>query len=235
MRATTFLSTLLAATAATTVTASPNDDENNHHLLLAPIYIQPILISSSSSNSAPPPPTLLAEIQYPSLSSSDPDSGSTRPEVISYEAPDLSFSDSSSSPESTQQQQQKLVRIGIYDAQAKKWISSTSVVSASNFGKGYSPHFVLTLDEDKEREERVVGVTVRGVKVDAGHTRDFGPQVVVARIGAGKQPNLGRDVKLSAEGRKVAEEGEKGFLQKYWWAIAIGAVLMLGGGGGDGK
>lgn len=76
---------------------------------------------------------------------------------------------------------------------------------------------------------------MRGVKIDAGHTRDFGPQALVVVTSAGKQPDLNKPVVLSPEGRKVQPEAEKSFLQKYWWAIAIGAVLVMGGGGGDGK
>ncbi|KAK4167367.1 hypothetical protein QBC43DRAFT_311671 [Cladorrhinum sp. PSN259] len=217
MRPSTFFSTLLAATAATVTSAAASSDDDHNLLLVAPIYIQPV-----SSTGAP---TLLAEVQYPSLSSSQDNApaataaDSQRPEVISYEAPDL--------PEDIQ-----LVRIGIWDEKVKKWSGSTSVVSVNNFGKGYSPHFVLTLASEDEKQ--VAGVVVRGVKIDAGHTRDFGPQVVVTRAEQGKQPSLGKNVMLSPEGRKVGEVGEKSFLQKYWWAIAIGAVLMVTGGG-DGK
>ena len=88
----------------------------------------------------------------------------------------------------------------------------TSVASAENFGKGYAPHFVVTVDD---KGEEVLGVSVRGVRIDAGHTRDFAPQVVVVPTARGKQPDLNKPVVLSPEGRKVVEEQEKSFLQKY--------------------
>lgn len=61
----------------------------------------------------------------------------------------------------------------------------------------------------------MLGASVKGVKIDAGHTRDFGPQAVVVVQGAGKQPDLNKPVVLSPEGRKVQPEAEKSFLQKY--------------------
>jgi hypothetical protein len=85
------------------------------------------------------------------------------------------------------------------------------VTLAENFGKGYAPHFVVSVDGKGE----VLGVSVRGVKIDAGHTRDFGPQVLVVPTVQGKQPDLNRPVVLSPEGRKVQPEQEKSFLQKY--------------------
>lgn len=154
----------------------------------ASIYIQPVVPASSSS---PPPPTLLAEIQYdteiPAAS-----------EVSAYEAPEL--------PEG----EDSLVRIGLFDPKTGAWASSTSVAAAGNFARGYSPHFVLTVDA----EGRYVGAAVRGVRVDAGATRDFGPQARVVVAGRGKQPELNRPVVLSPEGRKVPPAEEKTFLQK---------------------
>ncbi|KAK3315284.1 hypothetical protein B0H66DRAFT_340214 [Apodospora peruviana] len=196
MRVFTLLSTLLAAAAvASAETVS--------------IFLQPITTSNNV-----PPPALLAEVQYTAPSPTEPP---TKPEVTSYEAPDI--------PDDA-----KLVRIGIYDSAARAWASSTTVVSVDNFGKGYSPHFVLTVSEGGE----LLGVSVRGVRIDAGQTRDFGPQAVVVATGRGKQVDLNKPVVLSPEGKKVQEEGEKSFLQKYWWVIAIGAFLLVSGGG-DGK
>ncbi|KAK4226468.1 hypothetical protein QBC38DRAFT_444607 [Podospora fimiseda] len=234
MRATTLFSTLLAAAATVTASSSSDHDHDNDYghnddsssssnLVLAPIYIQPVTHNNINNLS---PPTLLAEIQYPSSSSSTDDS-SSRPEIISYSAPEFE-TDSS------------LVRVGVWDEKSKKWTSSTSVLAAKNFGKGYSPHFLLTLDNTQQQgnkngdgEEQVIGVVVRGVKIDAGITRDFGPQVIITRVEMGKEVEMGRDVKVDEGGRRV-EVQEKSFLQKYWWALAIAAVLLVGGGG-DGK
>ncbi|KKY38122.1 putative nuc-1 negative regulatory protein preg [Diaporthe ampelina] len=104
----------------------------------ANIYIQPLGSSSS--------PVLLAGLTY---DSSAPDTASST-SVTSYEAPEL--------PDSTD-----LVRVGIYDANQKQWAGSTSVASAENFGKGYSPHFVLSVD-GTSGEEVVLGAS--GKKVE---------------------------------------------------------------------
>lgn len=154
----------------------------------ANIYIQPLGSSSS--------PVLLAGLNY---DSSAPDTASSA-SVTSYEAPDL--------PESTD-----LVRVGIYDPSQKQWAGSTSVASAENFAKGYSPHFVLSVD-GTSGEETVLGASVRGVRIDAGQTRDFGPQASLFLTSRGKQPDLNKPIVLSPEGKKVEKE-EKTFLQKF--------------------
>ncbi|KAB5582627.1 hypothetical protein GE09DRAFT_275203 [Coniochaeta sp. 2T2.1] len=180
----------------------------------ASIYVQPVTYPQLSELA----PALLASVRYTTPLSPDSDPNS---EITSYEAPDLP-SDSSSS----------LLRIGAYDPSTSRWTSSTSVISPANFGKGYAPHFVVTVDSTGEK---ILGVSVRGVKIDAGHTRDFGPQVVIVETQRGKQPDLNKPVVLSPEGRRAQPEEEKSFLQKYWWMLGIGAVLLMSGGGGDGK
>lgn len=160
----------------------------------AQIYIQPV---GSASNPAP-----LAEITY---DVADPDAAAS---VTSYEAPEL--------PDGT-----SLIRIGLFDSRAKKWVGSTSVASADNFEKGYSPHFLLNVDATKpsatgqgEEDVIVLGASLRGVRIDAGQTRDFGPQARLVMTARGKQPDLNKPVVLSPEGKKV-EKDEKTFLQKF--------------------
>ncbi|KAK0613822.1 hypothetical protein B0T14DRAFT_527061 [Immersiella caudata] len=178
-----------------------------------PVFIQPISSSETS-------PALLIKISHDPLeTTTDPTSApQISTEILSYEAPEI--------PDDV-----KLVRIGAYDSKAARWSSSTTVVSVENFGKGYSPHFILTLDANGKD---LIGVACRGVRVDAGYTRDFGPQVKVVVAGRGKQPELNKPVVLSPEGKKVVPEAEKTFLQKYWWVLAIGAFMLISGGG-DGK
>ncbi|KAI1494633.1 hypothetical protein F5X96DRAFT_665526 [Biscogniauxia mediterranea] len=161
----------------------------------------------SQSPSAPAP---LAEIQY------DP-AAASEAEIVSYEAPEL--------PEDA-----KLVRIGVYNPSSKQWESSTSVASVENFSKGYSPTVILSVDQ----KGAVVGAALRGVGIDAGQTRDFGPQAIVLTTQPGKQPDLNKPVVLSPEGKTVVPE-EKTFLQKYWWLIGIVVLMTMTGGGGDGK
>jgi hypothetical protein len=154
----------------------------------AAVYVQPVITPSSQQQ----PPTLLAEVRYDTISPSTA-------EITNYEPPSL--------PDPTP----KLLRIGIYDPSTSRWASSTTVTSPENFSKGYAPHFVLTVDGKGD----ILGASVRGVKIDAGHTRDFGPQALVVVTSAGKQPDLNKPVVLSPEGRKVQPEAEKTLLQKY--------------------
>ncbi|KAL2131301.1 hypothetical protein VTI74DRAFT_5285 [Chaetomium olivicolor] len=207
MRLPTLFTSLLAATAHLT---SASDATTR----TAAIYIQPLTSPGT-------PPSLLAELAIPDL---NPSPSETAAEVLTYEAPELPEDGEGPSTTTTP----PLVRVGVYDAKSSRWTSSTSVLSAKNFAKGYAPHFELTLDPEGME---VVGVVCKGVAIDAGVTRDFGPKGVVVRISDGEQPRLGKPVVLSPEGRRVTEEGEKTFLQKYWWVLAVGAFLLLSGGG----
>ncbi|KAH7153241.1 hypothetical protein EDB81DRAFT_790935 [Dactylonectria macrodidyma] len=152
-------------------------------------------------------PQPLAEVAY------DPASSSSS-QVASYEAPEL--------PEGA-----SLVRIGLYDSKSGRWISGTTAASVDNFDKGYAPNILLSVDEQGD----VRSVAYKGVQIDAGQTRDFGPQVVVLTVAKGKQPELNKPVVLSPEGKKVGEEPEKTLLQKYWWVIGIVVVMTMAGGG----
>ncbi|KAK3485640.1 hypothetical protein B0T13DRAFT_489954 [Neurospora crassa] len=195
---------LVAATAATA------------QVITVPIYIQPVNSSTV--------PSFLAEVSYDTAQ--DP-SSAVAPVVSAYEAPEIL----------DDLRGHELLRIGVYDKAEKKWVSSTSVISAENFGKGYAPHIVLSVDESNQEgsydNQHLLGVAFKGIRIDAGQTRDFGPQAVVVRTAQGKQPELNKPVVLSPEGKQVVPQ-EKTLLQKYWWVIAIVMVLSLGGGG-DGK
>ncbi|KAI0479038.1 hypothetical protein GGR56DRAFT_358521 [Xylariaceae sp. FL0804] len=181
----------------------------------AAVYIQPIVPSSSSSFSSSkdavatgpgPAPVFLAEIRY---GSSGGGGSGAAAEITAYEAPSL--------PDEA-----RLVRVGVYDAAAGRWASGTTVAAASNFARGYAPTIMLSVDDEYDDDVAdagpgggvVLSAALRGVAVDAGQTRDFGPRAVVLRAQPGKQPELNRPVVLSPEGRKVVVE-EKSFLQKY--------------------
>lgn len=185
------ISTLLSAVLVSGI-AQATAEETIPEGQTAAVFLQPI-----TSSSAELPPAPLAEIRYSLPSSpSDPET-QQQPEVTSYEAPEF--------PEDT-----KLLRLGLYDTATKQWISSTSVLSVENFGKGYSPNFVLSVGDGGQ----VLGVSLRGVRIDAGQTRDFGPQAVVVTTTQGAHPELNKPIVLSPEGKKV-EVVEKTFLQKY--------------------
>ena len=148
----------------------------------AQIYIQPVETSGA--------PSPLAEVSYDLAALATTS-------VISYDAPDI--------PESS-----KLVRIGLFDRKTKSWVSGTTVASAENFSKGYSPTITLSIDS----HGRILSAALKGVQIDAGQTRDFGPKAVVLTERKGPQPQLNKPVVIT-EGKKAEEEQEKTFLQKY--------------------
>lgn len=147
-----------------------------------------VCLQSIAPNPAPVIP--LAQIQY------DPFTLSA--EFISFDAPELSSEAS-------------FIRIGICDTATQVWKSSTSVTSADSFSKGYAPIIVLSLDTHGD----VIGVTCKSVKVDAGHTRDFGPKVKVVKMTMSKRPELNRPIVVSKEGTEEGELPEKTLLQKF--------------------
>ncbi|KAL4727415.1 hypothetical protein ACLX1H_006327 [Fusarium chlamydosporum] len=156
--------------------------------------------------SSPSLPQPLAEIAYDAASL-------ISTEVVSYEAPEL--------PETA-----SLVRVGIYDPKSERWIAGTTAASSENFDRGYAPTILLSVDQSGD----VRSVTLKGVKVDAGQTRDFGPKAIVIADKKGSQPELNKPVVLSPNGRQAVEEEPKSFLQKYWWLIGIVVVMSLAGG-----
>ncbi|KAK6600904.1 hypothetical protein H4I95_07886 [Botrytis cinerea] len=169
----------------------------------ATIYIQPLL-----SDSAYP----LASISYnPSTLSAS---------LVSYDPPTDLLPEISSSPESDS---------GIFDPATAIFKSSTSLLSLTNFEKGYRPTILLTLDS----QGAVLGVTIKSGVIDAGATRDFAPKVEIRRIVEGKEPVLGPKVVLSKEGKLEKEVPEKTFLQKYWWVLLGAAMLTLTSGGSE--
>ncbi|KAI1435635.1 hypothetical protein GGR50DRAFT_655999 [Xylaria sp. CBS 124048] len=192
--------TILSALASLTLASLASASEQK-----AAIYIQAVAPS-------PEPPVLLAELQYDALAPAEA-------QVLTYEAPELS-----------DDVETKLLRVGVYDPEAKSWTSSTSVASTENFDKGYSPALMLSVD----RTGVPISAAVRGVRIDAGKTRDFGPQAVVLVTEAGVQPELNKPVVLSPEGKQVVPE-EKSMFQKYWWVIAIVALMTVLGGSDEKK
>ncbi|KAI0193627.1 hypothetical protein EV127DRAFT_247217 [Xylaria flabelliformis] len=159
---------------------------------------------------SPAAPVPLAELQYDVLAPSNA-------QVLTYEAPEL--------PDET-----RLVRVGTYDPAAKQWSSSTSVASVDNFDKGFSPALMLSVDHSGAP----ISAAIRGVRIDAGQTRDFGPQAMILVTEAGKQPDLNKPIVLSPEGKQVVPE-QKTMLQKYWWVIALVVMMSVLGGGDDKK
>lgn len=171
-------------------------DSDPNNIRAASIYIQPVAAAASK----PRAPALLAEIHYDIL---DPSTA----QVVAYEPPQDGDSDDDADD--------RLYRVGLYDPQSKAWLAGTSVAAARNFAKGYSPHFVLTVAPPSSVASwSYLGASVRGLAIDAGATRDFGPQATVVVAGKGATPVLNRPVVLNPEGKKAAPEEEKTFLQK---------------------
>jgi len=170
------------------------------HFLLAAAesHNVPVYIQGVGSLS---PPTRLADVNY--------DTSTLQASLISFEPPDLG-------PES------RLARVGIYDPAKSTWLSSTSLTSIDNFTKGYALTLLLAIDN----ENNIIGVACKGSKIDAGQTRDFGPKVKLSIAPKAKHPELNKPVVLSAEGKLSEDVPEKTFLQKYWWAIGLGLLML---------
>lgn len=187
MKPTTFLLALCAHLLPTIAAVTDQTDT-------ATIYIQPLLSASAHT---------LASISYnPSTLSAS---------LASYDPPTELLPEISSSSESdSSNPNENLARIGIFDPATSVFKSSTSLLSLSNFEKGYRPTILLTLDS----QGAVLGVTVKSGVIDAGATRDFAPKVEIRRVVEGKEPVLGPKVVLSKEGKLEKEVPEKTFLQK---------------------
>ncbi|CAK7262531.1 hypothetical protein SEPCBS119000_000007 [Sporothrix epigloea] len=246
MRLSSLLSCVLVggALSGSTAVATDLQDSDLSDIRAASIYIQSVSMPAAAA-SKPRPPALLAEIRYDVL---DPSTA----QVVAYEPPEV---DSDNHSEDLKSDAASLYRIGLYDAQTKQWLAGTSVASASNFAKGYSPHFVLTVAPPAvgSVSGSYLGVSVRGLSIDAGATRDFGPQATVLVAAKGSTPILNRPVVLNPEGKKAAPEEEKTFFQKYsdplpclqstpcpaandhryWWLIGVVVLLVLTSGGGE--
>ncbi|CAK7241522.1 MAG: hypothetical protein STHCBS139747_002984 [Sporothrix thermara] len=229
MKLSSLLSYVLAGSAlsGSAAVAASLEDSDPNDVRAASVYIQPVSASASTA-SKPRPPALLAEIRYDVL---DPSTA----QVVAYEPPEDGDDDED---DNVGNKATDLYRIGLYDPKTKQWLAGTSVAAASNFAKGYSPHFVLTVAPPAigSASWSYLGVSMRGLAIDAGATRDFGPQATVVVAGKGATPVLNRPVVLNPEGKKAAPEEEKTFLQKYWWILGTVALLVLtSGGGGDEK
>ncbi|KAH7040507.1 uncharacterized protein B0I36DRAFT_310842 [Microdochium trichocladiopsis] len=233
------LSTSLVSTASLLLAAaSSGSAASSTSARKANVYIQPVATTSGAA-----PPQLLAEIQYdPFFDAASGSAASTRDastnaaaSILSYEAPEFDADgddDDSGGSGGGTLRKPKLLRIGVWDPSTATWASSTSVASAENFGKGYSPQIMLSVDA---RSGDVVGAALRGVRIDAGQTRDFGPKAVLLVDSPGKQPDLNKPVVLAPNGKKVEPVPEKTLLQKYWWVLAAGVLLAMSGGGEGGK
>ncbi|RYP00660.1 hypothetical protein DL765_010902 [Monosporascus sp. GIB2] len=201
----------------------------------ATIYVQPI---SPGSAAAPAPPIPLATVQYktdPSSSFSSSSTSSTGVDsdadaeaedadaevrILSYEAPELPAD-------------ARLLRVGVYDPSRGAWASGTTLAGAENLARGYAPTLLLSV-EGKGDKAVVTSAALRGVAVDAGHTRDFGPKAALLRPAPGRQVDLDKPVVPKAPGQGEPEP-EKSLLQKYWWVIAVVLLLTMSGGGEGGK
>ncbi|KHJ32191.1 hypothetical protein EV44_g0178 [Erysiphe necator] len=170
----------------------------------AVVSLQPVDIHN------PGKPTTLATISF--------DSYTFDAEFSSYETPILSDLIS----ENRSKSDIKYFRVGIYDVVNESWASSTTISSVETFAKGYSPIFIINCN----MEGVIESVSVKGHKIDAGMTRDFGPQIHVLKMSKGPRPYLNRPVVLK-EGKVEAPVPEKSFLQKYWWLIAAALMVII--------
>ncbi len=206
---------------ATVASAADLQESDPNNVRSASVYIQRVAAeapaAAASAKRTAAQPALLAEIRYDVL---DP----STVQVVAYEPPeDGDDGDGGDAETASEAASPALYRIGLYDPQSKQWLGATSVAAASNFAKGYRPYFVLTVAEtgpagasssNARAPSAYLGVSMRGMAIDAGATRDFGPQAAVVVTGRGPAPVLNRPVVLDPAGKKAPPEEEKTFLQK---------------------
>lgn len=58
------------------------------------------------------------------------------------------------------------------------------------------------------------------------------PKATILKPTPGPQPHLNKPIVLTAEGKIPVKEIEKTFLQKYWWVLLGGVLLMMSSGSG---
>ncbi len=145
-------------------------------------------ISIQAVGASTSPVQTLAQIQY--------NPTTLEAAISSYEPPALETEDA-------------IVKLGVYNNKLGAW-ERTTAASAANFAKGYAPVITLALHADGS----VAGVSCKSERIDAGHTRDFGPKVVVTSMQHGNGPELNRPIALSPEGKVETPVKEKTLLQK---------------------
>ena len=112
---------------------------------------------------------------------------------------------------------------------------STTVTSLSTFNPRYTQTLTLHLRDDGL--VLAASISVEPLVPSPATSQDPKAilKVVVVRPQPGPTPklNVRKPVVVGADGKEIPQEPEveKTFFQKYWWALALVAVLALAGGG----
>jgi hypothetical protein len=173
------------------------------------IFYQPVTQPTSNTKASP-----LAAIRY--------NPATLETEIISYTPPKVD--DTLNQPETSH----PLFRISTGSPHG-----STTVTSLASFNPAYTQ--ILTLHVNDDNLVSAASISADPLTRPRLGSPDLNLKVVLLRPTPGPTPklNVKKPVVVDAEGKEVPQvpEVEKTFLQKYWWAFALVAVLALTGGG----
>ncbi len=112
---------------------------------------------------------------------------------------------------------------------------STTVTDLSTFSPTYAQTLILHLREDYLVLAASISAESRASPTRSSQDPKANLKVVFVRPQPGPTPklNVRKPVVVGADGKEMPQEPEveKTFFQKYWWALALVAVLALVGGG----
>ncbi|KAJ6262878.1 hypothetical protein Dda_1435 [Drechslerella dactyloides] len=110
-------------------------------------------------------------------------------------------------------------RVGIL--KRGKWIGSV------RSGKMLQPNMASTITLHVDEKGEIFHVELDAVEIPQGAEKPE-TEIVILRPFAGVQPTLNKPVVLMPDGRMAPpKEEEKTFLQKYWWVLVAGAILLV--------
>ncbi|KAI9811702.1 MAG: hypothetical protein M1832_000699 [Thelocarpon impressellum] len=119
-----------------------------------------------------------------------------------------------------------LMRVGLYDASAKKW---TGVLTSS---ASFSPTAAKTLTLHLDAGGAVQHVGFHASEPSRGERDDERPRVLLVKPSPGPSPHVNRPVLVDADGKAPEKPEERSLLQKYWWVL-LGVLMLAMVGSGD--
>ncbi|TGZ77479.1 hypothetical protein EX30DRAFT_201039 [Ascodesmis nigricans] len=196
-------------------------------LLLLPLLLTLLLLSTTVAASQPPSKTKIISLWPLTSPSPTPWVEITLPSSGGKAEYTVLSQESEQEEKGENGGLEGLVRVGWVDD--GKW---TGVVRrGKDLAATSHPH--LLLDVDYTGSVWAVDITsspgaTPGAASGDGKQRGV---VEIRKPRTGETPVLNRPVVLDAHGKVPVVEVEKGFLQKYWWLLLGGAVLLVGSAG----
>ncbi|KAF3939580.1 hypothetical protein ABW19_dt0201338 [Dactylella cylindrospora] len=120
----------------------------------------------------------------------------------------------------------ELYRVGVL--RGGKWVGSVKS------GKLLQPDVASTITLHVDEQGEVFHVEYDAVELAKGAEKPE-PEIIVVRPYPGAEPALNKPVVLMPDGKPVQKEEEKTFIQKYWYFILAGVILLAAVPGEPGK